>query len=1438
MSTHKESNSLSVMGRRWDSTRPVFFDAHAGVTLKTVVQDAIVKLQRDTVYTPAQARSLLRFARVRVDGVEIRRTAWATTRPKPGAHIEVLRTVHGGGGGGGKNAVALVAMVAIAVVAIYAAPAVVGAMGPTMGMGTTAFSVAGMGVTYGGIASFTGMMALNMAAQMIFAPSAPSLGGYSATDSGSESPTYSITGARNAANLYGYVPLVLGKHRHTPPLGAKSWTSWEGENQFFHMLVVWGHPDMVVSDFRIGETSLDEFTEVTHEFHQATKGDDLVLFAKSYSEQSVGVVLSEEGGWVTRTIGEAEEIVCDIAFQSGLTEISTSDGSRGDHTVEFEAQYREIGTSTWLDSGLGTIPVTRAQSTPAVESFRVDGLPRADYEMRIRRTTADSDSQYIYDEATWSVSRAVLNHAAFNTPVPICVSELRIRANDQITGYVDDFNALCSSELPTWDGTGWNTVAETANAAAQMRYLLTSRHSLSTPFTTAKLDDTSLATLYEWCVAEGLEFNFIADSEESTWARLTQVLSAARASATTDVDGLWGAAIDQPGKTPKQLFSPRNSWSFKVSRGFMELPHALRVSYVDEDDDYDQKEDFVYADSHDESTATNIVSWDYPGVTNWPDIWKMGRRHLAKLLHRQFSISINTDWEWLAVHRGDMVGVASDVLMNVFGTARIQRLIFEVDGEEVLVGREEDIPLDEYDEPLVPIGVQLDDTVIFSDPAPARYGIAIRDRSSALTTYEIVPEYGEERDVLHFTYALTKAQAPSLGTLCSVSILGEEYDEYLVSAISPSDNLTAELVLTPYVMDEIEASVSGEIPAFNGQSRLDVTKGTTLPAPTITNVRSDEGVLVRGADGTLLSRIMVNYSLGTGAVLPSTVQAQYRMEGDTAWTSAPSVIAGDPVIITGVEDGSVYDVRIRAVTVAGVASGWVEELGHTVVGKTTRPPDVEWLLASVTETGLHVEWAAVPVRDLAGYLLRMGGPGATWETATPVWSGLATNKTLPMQTAGDYTLLIRAVDAIGLESMNVATLAVSIDGPAAPAVIARVDLAEVVVEWTVPAADWPIVEYEVRHSDASLGRYKVTSHRVQDVQAGAHEFSVRAMDAAGNASGWGAVNMTVSAPSAVLVTQQVIDNNVLLYWSSPASGTFPVSHYIVRSGDTLETSMLLGTVDARFIAHFESQGGAYTYWVAAVDTSGNEGAFASVSATVSQPPDYVLLYDYDSPFGGATTRFVMEGGELVGPVFDETWQEHFIRGGQTTMQGFADSGFSLYLLPNATSATYVEEIDYGTVLSGSKITVTPTMQVLTGGPSTTCRIEVRETTGEAWRLVADDWQGYTTAFRYARVTVTVASGGYGAVRISGLNIRYDIKQRKEGGMATCLASHAGGTPVTFAGSYVDIQAITVTPKAGSAARYAIYDFVDEPNPTGFTIYLYNASGVRVDGEASWSIIGV
>lgn len=1103
-----QQSGISVMARRWDSTRSRFSIAVPGATLESIVLDAIQGMRREGQYTRAQARLLARYARCRVDGIEIKRSQWADTRPHEGARLEILQGVKGGGGGGGggKSPVATVLSLVVIGTAL-AAPWLVPEVGSLV-FSTGSFFTASGAITAAGGMLTAGIMAGGlMAVNALFPTAAPSLGAGSTYDSAKDSPTYSISGARNAANVNGYIPLVCGKHRHTPPLGAKSWTRWEGDKQFFHMLVVWGHPDIEVTDFRIGKTPLSDFKNVQHVFHQSTYGNDLQLFGKSYNEQSVGASLKASDGWVTRTIGECEDISVDIVANA-MCELDEKTGSPRTRTVQFQLQYATVGQENWTNFGgtpanirpyyrgdgnwsggwaqvranmngdiaIGTsfdpvdsaaypieiypnkdphvtgcdvtfpgagINVTAgvyenndsvyfsdAKRSSVVRNYRVEGLAKEKRKVRARRITGDSNSQYILDECQWSVERAILNQPAFNTKLPYCVSELRIQASEQLSSYVDDFNALCHSKIPDWDAATQTWITRTtSNPASIYRYLLTSPHGLVRPYTTAKMDDASITALHVFCAANGYEFNFILDSEQTTWARLVQVLAASRAAPTTDVDGLWGVVIDRSGKEVKQLFTPRNSWGMSVQRGFVDLPHALRVSFVDETADYTTQENYVFADGYSNDgangteKATDIIEWNYPGVTSWEKVWRMGRYHLAKMLHRQMAVTINTDWEWLVCHRGDLVGIASDVLMDTFGTARIQRLVYDVDGVETLVGREEDIPLDESGQPLIPIGVQLDDTVMFQEPAPARYGIAIRNRKGGVTSYELVPEYGdEEHSTLYFRNPIPAQAAPPLNGLCSVSLLGQEYEEYLLASVQPGDNASAELTLIPYAAEEIEAAASGPVPPYNPSIILDVTKGSSLPTPIILDVRSDESVLIRASSGGTTPRIAAWWALSVSTEAATNLNFQLMATdvetGASVFGSAPSF--EDYVAAIGVEEKHLYDVRVRALDPAtGKTSAWSTPIRHAVIGRTTPPPAPD--AVNLDGYTLRITQSNRPL-DVVGHVVTM----AFDETDTIEMGRVLTD---PFTTTGTFDLkpwagrarrvFVQTIDELGLLSAAV-----------------------------------------------------------------------------------------------------------------------------------------------------------------------------------------------------------------------------------------------------------------------------------------------------------------------------------------------------------------------------------------------------------------------------------
>lgn len=1096
----------TVLARRWDSSRSALFPIVPGSTLENIVLDAIQGMRRDGLYTRAQARLLARYARCRVDGIEIKRSQWAEVTPRDGARIEVLQGVKGGGGGGGgKNPIATVLSIVV-IAAAAVATWYVGGMGAFAAGG----ALAGWGGVAGGLAGAMVMMGGMMAVNALFPTASPSLGLASTGDLTKDSPTYSISGARNAANPLGYVPLVLGKHRHTPPLGAKSWTMWEGPDQYFNMLVVWGHAGMNVSDFRIGKTPLSNFKNVQHVFHAATYGNDLQLFGKSYNEQSVGASLKASDGWVTRNIGVCEDISTDIAANA-MCELARESGAPRTRTVWFQLQYATAGEDDWTSYGGNkaniraysrgdgnwtgiwaqvranmngdiatgavvlnpvdtnaypielypnkdphvtgcdvtfpggglnvtagvyenndSVPFSAATRSSVVRNYRAEGLPKADRKVRMRRLTGDSGSQYILDECTWSTARAILNQPAFNSPVPLCVSELRIKANEQLSGYVDDFNGLCESVMPAWNGTAW-VDAPTRNPAAHMRYLLTSRHGLNEPYTLSKLDESTLIELYEYADANDYEFNFIADTEQNVWSRLVQVLAPARAAPTTDVDGLWGVVIDNEDKEPVQMFTPRNSWGWKVNKTMPRLPHALRVKFVDETQDYAQVEQFVYMDGYSvdgangTQKATNVIEWDYTGVTRWENLYTLAREHLARLMHRAHSVTLNTDWEWMATSRGKLVRAYSDILMNEFGSARIERLVYDVDGIETLIGRVEDIPTDEYGQPLLPIGIQLDDTVIFSEPAPARYGIAIRNEGCKPTTYELVPEYGdEEHDTLYFKYTLFPSNVPPLGALCSVSLLGSsEEADYLVVSMDHGENNSAEITLIPWAIEPIKAAASGPIPPYNPSIILDVTKGASLPTPIIRDVRSDESVLIRASSGGTTPRIAAWWALSVSTEAATNLNFQLMatdvLTAVNFFGSATSL--EDFVAAAGVEEGRLYDVRVRALDPStGKTSAWSTPIRHAVIGRTTPPPAPD--AVNLDGYTLRITQSNRPL-DVVGHVVTM----VFDETDSITMGRVLTD---PYTTTGTFDLtpwagrarrvFVQTIDELGLLSRSVSVV--------------------------------------------------------------------------------------------------------------------------------------------------------------------------------------------------------------------------------------------------------------------------------------------------------------------------------------------------------------------------------------------------------------------------------
>ena len=794
--------------------------------------------------------------------------------------------------------------------------------------------------------------------------------------------------------------------------------------------------------------------------------------------------------------------------------------------------------------------------------------------------------------------RAIIQKPAFETPIPICVSELRIQATEQLSGYVTEFSALCHSKIPIYTAPvyqtnskgqkvvktagHWNTVAKTSNPAAIMRYLLTSKHSLIKPFSAKRLDDSSLVSLYNWCKKNDFRFDYICDSEENLWARLIEVLAPARAAPSTDVDGLWGAIVDRPDKTVKQLFTPRNSWGMSIQRGFARLPDALRVSFIDETDGWTKKESFVYNDGYGKEQkkdkngkvtvkkANDVVEWEFPGVTNWERIHKLGRYHLAQMLHRQMTITINTDWEWLAIHRGDLVGLASDVLMNTFGTARVLRKAYKLSGKVDDAGNayiyEDNVKYIDSDSTLelfgihesVPsgakfVGIEIDDSVYFSEKG--RYGIAVRSAKGVVNIIEIKSQYGFESSVLEFAEPSNAEKvAPNFGDLVSVSLLGSEFEKYLVASISPGDNMSAQITLVPYKTEEIMKAANSKIPAYSVPVILDAVKGAQdLPTPSLKSCVSDERVATVSASGAVIVCLGATWSLPpTTENLPYfTVQIMCTSKETGRDVTGTATNSEEYVVAQNVTVGNTYYCKVRVHDPAtGRYSAWSNIVEHKVVGLVAPPPAPLNVKAVANyPDGVLIFWDEVQVIDLRRYLITGATKGQTKGKETEY-------SYAPRNQVGTLEYEVWSQDTTDHKSKTSGKASLKISAPLAPVwrpqdpsdnecTGARLENEGFVLTYTGRMGTWPIEEYE----GSCVGK----TARTADIRCvvpwnkifkEGDTAKVRAKDVYGNWGAWSTeARVQVVRPLKPELTIGARDNGVAVFQWTDCRTYTDIKHY-------------------------------------------------------------------------------------------------------------------------------------------------------------------------------------------------------------------------------------------------------------------------------------------------------
>jgi hypothetical protein len=828
---------------------------------------------------------------------------------------------------------------------------------------------------------------------------------------------YRITGFGNQDGRGQPDPKVFGKVKMFPSHAARQITETRAGTQSLTALFNFGYGPLDISenDLCIGDKKLlsSKFVNVDYELTPGTPSDTpITLYTTDIEPTYFDSILLNNKPQIKTAGQSAVRITIDVSFPLGLfatTTTTAEDGStiteKTTRTIDVKVEYRVAGDTTWINAGF--LSKTSNSDEPVYASRSIKNLTKALYEIRLTRETAPQaggvDECHLiqiraYGDTPAYYPRKDSNGAVIGTSL----LAINLPAQEQLNGQIDQLSGLPQSKLEHWNGTTWDADAKSSNPADCYANALTSAWTAKPLDKNTELHLPSLKAWSDFCVANDLTFNYVYDQPAEMQEVLNQICACAFASPQM-IDGKMGVVIDTYKDTVTQIITPHNILkdSFEGQVNWTEEVDVLDVQFISPDEDWQQSQRPVYADGKDSTNAFVRQSLTLIGVTNKDQAWKIGRYYLAvaKLRREKWFVSMSLDY--LRCQRGDKVWLSHDSAFIGLGGSRVKSVIMS--GGNMT-------------------GVVLTDD--FGTENGTVYDISFRLSDGSVVSRNIQGD-GDIKNTFMFL-----TQIPSgdpMPVALDLVVMGG-YTECLVEAIEPTEELTARLTLIPYA-PAIYSAGSGPIPEYEPLIVSVEEAQRIVPTPAIVSAVSDENVLYRDSDGSLVTRVQVTMSDVRADVVA--FEYQIRRVGSEDYGQPQQAPAGFRTFyIYGVSDREVIDIRVRAKTRLGLSSDWDYELNHTVIGKTSLPPDVPLLIIDPLRKQLKIGYSEIygvvrPV-DFQSFVIKMVN-GELLDTANGWLTGVTITESLRSDifdisghAQGIKTFLVKAKDTTGNLSLNAA----------------------------------------------------------------------------------------------------------------------------------------------------------------------------------------------------------------------------------------------------------------------------------------------------------------------------------------------------------------------------------------------------------------------------------
>lgn len=319
-----------------------------------VLSDANIKRNRD----------FDEFFVILVNGHEIKREYWATTRAKPNTTIAIAVTLKSGDTGRILGAVALVAT-------LFA----ITTLGPAGAFGSKATLTT---FQLGAVKAFLATTAV-VAYVGLTAPNSFSSSPIKRLNR-DDSQTFLITNQSNSVKKLQPVPRVYGRHRVFPNVAANPYVLIEADPitgelvQYFYAIYDFGYGPNIVREIKIGDTLIEEYAQVDYQLVDLNKpavsegvwddetNNEFTFYKQDIEQTAVSVGLNsdiDDPGATTEqyqavrnapenTQNVSSEVNVNVVFPSGLTSFGAN-GNQARVVVDVKLEFAEVGTEDWRE---------------------------------------------------------------------------------------------------------------------------------------------------------------------------------------------------------------------------------------------------------------------------------------------------------------------------------------------------------------------------------------------------------------------------------------------------------------------------------------------------------------------------------------------------------------------------------------------------------------------------------------------------------------------------------------------------------------------------------------------------------------------------------------------------------------------------------------------------------------------------------------------------------------------------------------------------------------------------------------------------------------------------------------------------------------------------------------------------------------------------------